>query len=118
MIELHSFFTFWVFILVIFHKYTHKIFSLPYLTFIVFTTSIYISYIEPAAFYVRYDDKIYEINGYKKIILDIIFHFSVFIFIYSIYGFEPFLTNWKIISSLILILIYIFLYNPSEIYFL
>lgn len=119
MIKLQLYFTFWVLLLVIFHKYTHKVFSLPYLIFIVLTSSIYIFYINPGKFYIRYNNgELYELQGYKKIIVDIIFHYCVFAFIYLTYGMEPFFNNWKIISSLLLMLIYTLLYCPSDIYFL
>ena len=60
MIELQSYFTLWILILVIFHKYTHKIFSLPFLIFIILTSSIYIFYINPGKFFIKFDNKIYE----------------------------------------------------------
>lgn len=39
-----------------------------------------------------------------------------FIFIYLNYGIEPFFSNWKTIPSLLLIFIYILLYNPAIVY--
>ena len=119
MIDLLSYFTFWVLLLVIFHKYTHKVFSLPYLIFIVLTLSIYIFYINPGKIYIRYTNgERNELTGYKKIVVDIIFHYCLFAFVFLTYGMEPFFNNWKIISSLLLMLIYILLYCPSDIYLL
>lgn len=39
-----------------------------------------------------------------------------FIFIYLNYGIEPFFNNLKIIPSLLLIFLYILLYNPCVVY--
>jgi hypothetical protein len=66
----------------------------------------------------RINGELHEITGYKKIMVDIIFHYCVFAFVFLTYGMEPFFNNWKIISSLLLMLIYSLLYCPSDIYFL
>lgn len=115
---LFRYFTFWILLLVIFHKITHKIFSLPFLTFTILITALYISYINPAKYYFPYNDITYEITGYPKLIIDIIFHFATFLYIYRIYGYEPFFNNIKIVFSLILVLIYNLLNCASNIYHL
>jgi hypothetical protein len=120
MYNIHKFLTGWIFILVIFHNISSKYFSLPYLSFMVLFISLYLSYINPAKYYIEYtnnnENSIIVVDGYEKYLVDIIFHISPFIFIYYYYGFEPFFSNWKIIPSLILILIYLLIYNPSYIY--
>ena len=120
MYMIHKFITVWVFILVIFHNITSKYFSLSYLTFMVLLNGLYVSYINPSKYYIEYyhnnEKSIIIIDGINKNIVDIIFHIIPFIFIYLIYGFESFFTNWKIIPSLILLFIYLLIYNPANIY--
>lgn len=112
----YKYFTIWVFILILFHYITSYIFSLPFLSFIVLINGLYLSYINPAKYYIEYKDTIIILDGYKKNIADICLHIIPFAFIYFTYGFENFFTNWKLIPSLLLILIYLVIYNPSFIY--
>jgi len=115
---LQVFFTLWVFILVVFHKYTKKIFSLPFLTFIIMFMGFYISYINPRKYYIDYNGTQIIIDGYKKIILDFLFHIVPFFFIYFKYGIEPVFNNIKIIPSILLIILYNLSYCPDKIYHL
>jgi hypothetical protein len=112
---LHIFLTTWILILVLFHKISSKIFSLSFLTCMVLLVSSYISYINPRKYYLG---KTIIIEGYLKNLIDIFFHILPFIFICYYYGIEPFFNNWKIIPSLLLIILYLLLYNPSKVYHL
>jgi hypothetical protein len=120
MYMIHKFITVWVFILVIFHNISSKYFSLSYLTFMVLLNGLYVSYINPSKYYIEYyhnnEKSIIIIDGFKKYMIDIFFHIFPFIYICIIYGFEPFFTNWKIIPSLLLIFLYLLLYNPINVY--
>ena len=118
---MHKFLTIWIFILVIFHNITSKFLSLPYLTFTIILNGLYFSYINPTKYYIEYYNENnelseYILDGVKKNIMDIILHISPFIFIISKYGIESFFTNWKIIPSLLIVILYFLLYNPCNIY--
>jgi hypothetical protein len=113
---LQIFLTFWVFILVVFHNYSRKIFSLSFLTFIVMCMGLYISYINPGKYYINYNGYKIIIAGYTKLVIDIYFHIIPFFFIYFTYGIESFFDNWKIIPSILLIILYNLLYCPEKIY--
>ena len=120
---IHKYLTLWIFVLVIFHNTSSNFFSLPYLTFMILFNGLYLSYINPRKYYIEYYDdnnekSIIIIDGIKKNIADIFFHIIPFIYIYNIYGFESFFTNWKIIPSLLLIFIYLLIYNPTTIYYI
>jgi hypothetical protein len=115
---LQIYLTLWVFILVVFHKFTRKIFSLSLLTFIVMFMGLYISYINPRKYYVNYNGNTIIIDGYTKNIIDIYFHIIPFFFIYFTYGIEPFFNNWKIIPSILLIILYNLIFCPEKIYHL
>ena len=110
---LQIFLTTWILILVLFHKISSKIFSLSFLTFSVLLNSLYISYINPRKYYIG---KTIIIEGYLKNLIDLFFHILPFVFICYYYGIEPFFNNWKIIPSLLLIILYLLLYNPSNVY--
>ena len=119
--HIHKFLTSWVFVLVIFHNITSKFLSLPYLTFAVILNGLYFSYINPTKYYIEYYNENNELSEYilegvNKNIMDIVLHISPFIFIISKYGIEPLFSNWKMIPSLLIILLYFLLYNPCHIY--
>jgi hypothetical protein len=113
---IYKFLTIWIFILVLFHTFTSKFFSLSFLSFIVLFKGLYLSYINPTKYLIIYKDSIIVIDGYKKIIVDLFLHILPFIFIYYNYGLEPVFNNWKLIPSLLLLIFYLLLYNPSDIY--
>jgi len=115
---IYKFLTTWIFVLVLFHKITSKIFSLPFLTFLILFMSLYISYINSTKYFLEYKKKTFVIDGYIKNLIDFYFHICPFLFIYFNYKIEPFFNNWKIIPSLLLIIIYISFYNPYKIYHL
>ena len=121
---LQKYLTLWIFILVIFHKFTNKIFSLPFLTFTIMVMGLYISYINPRKYYFYYNGNDNDnengneiiIDGYIKNIIDIVFHISPFIYMVFIYGIEPFFINLKIIPSILLLILYNLIYCPERIY--
>jgi hypothetical protein len=115
---LQKYFTIWILILVIFYKLSSKIFSLPFLTFIILFMGLYISYINPTKYFIEYKNKIYIIDGFEKNLLDIYLHIFPFLFIYLKFGIEPFFNNIKIIPSLLLIILYNLLYCPNKLYHL
>jgi hypothetical protein len=113
---IHDFFTIWVCVLIIFHNFTQKIFSLSFLTFIVMFMGLYFSYVNPRKYYIEYNDKEIIIDGYSKYAVDILLHILPFVFIYFNYGIEPFFNNWKIIPSLLLIILYNLIYCLEKVY--
>ena len=113
---IYKFFTIWVFVLILFHTFTSKFLSLPFLSFIVLFKGLYFSYINPTKYLIINENSTIVIDGYKKIIVDLIFHILPFIFICYNYGLEPVFNNWKLIPSLLLANLYLLLYNPCEIY--
>ncbi len=115
MLNFYNFFTVWIFILVLFHQYTHKIFSLPFLTFIVMINGLYFSYINPGKFVLHDGDIEYQIVGLEKFIVDAFLHIGVFLFILQNYTLDS-IFDAKIFASILLIALYSIIYYPSDIY--
>ena len=116
MLYIFRFFTVWVFLLTIFHEYTHKYLSLPFLTFIVMMKGLYFSYVNPKKYVIYLDDKNkYIIDGNEKLFLDLVMHIGVFCFAYYKYGIDSILSK-KVFSSILLMGIYQLFYNTPEIY--
>ena len=108
---IYKFFTFWVFLLVLFSKYTYKYFNLEYLTFIVLTVGLYLSYINPRFYRFELFGKQYELRNTleKFFIADLIFHIATFYYVYEVYGEEYRKLdnkNNRTLNSLLLLLVY------------
>lgn len=115
MLNIFDFLTVWVFILVLFHKITNKIVSLPFLSFIVMFNGLYFSYINPGKFVLKDCQRTYEIVGYEKLLGDIFCHVGIFIFIYAIYGMES-IFNEKLLPTVLLLALYGTIYYAPDIY--
>lgn len=115
MLNIFDFFTVWVFILVLLHKFTHKIVSLPFLTFIVMFNGLYFSYISPGKFVLKDCNTKYELNVYEKLLVDMFCHIGIFMYIYVVYGIES-IFNKKILPTVLLLALYGTLYYPPDIY--
>lgn len=113
------FFTIWNIILVLFHKYTHKYFELLYLSYVTFMVGLYFSTVNPRKITFYFGDKTIIINKwYTLILIDILFHFGVFLFVYFKYYkyYKNVDTNMLLFNSVILITIYICMICPSKVY--
>lgn len=81
------FFTTWLLILVIFHKYVHPYVNLLLLAFVTATIGLYFSFINPRRFVFYMQGERYEYTGLEKfIIVDMFFHLLVLYFVWSMYG--------------------------------
>jgi hypothetical protein len=118
---IYKFFTFWVFLLVLFSKYTYKYFNLEYLTFIVLTVGLYLSYINPRFYRFELFGKQYELRDTleKFFIADLIFHIATFYYVYEVYGDEYRNLdnkNNRTLNSLLLLLVYYLLIDFDNLY--
>lgn len=114
--NIHMFFTLWVLILVLFHKWSHKYIDLIYLTFVVMISGLYISTIHPRQYNFWLFDERYTLKSWDRfIIADMFFHIGAFIFIASVYK-SKFRPNQKFFSAVALICLYSLIINPKDIY--
>lgn len=114
--NIHYFFTTWVVILVIFHKYTHKYLDLLYLTFVTCLIGLYISYIHPQKYDFILNYKNYTIKSLDKFILvDLLFHIIAFLFIFAKYN-HKFELNIPFLNSICIILLYSISMNLYQVY--
>ena len=114
-----KFFTTWVLILIIFHKYIHNYINLLYLSFITLICGLYLSFINPRKFVFYFDGKKYIYNGIEKfIIVDMFFHILVFYFVYTHYNIYYRTSGYdvKLIWALLIILLYVIFTNIKKIY--
>lgn len=111
------FFTTWNVILVLFHKYTHKIINLLFTSFVVLIISMYISYINPKYYLFKFDNKEYVFKGNNKLFLiDLPMHIGVFVFIYLIYYKYYKKNNLTIPITICFLLFYFVFFNTPKIY--
>ena len=109
------FFTIWNLILVLFHKYTHRYFELMYLSYITFMVGVYFSTVNPRK--IVFKNLVID-KWYDLLIIDLIFHFGVFLFVYFKYYeyYKNTNTNIMLLSSVALLILYICMINPEKIY--
>lgn len=114
------FFTFWVFILVVFHQYTFKYFDLLYLTFIVLLGGSYISFINPGKYILKLpDDTDIEFSGiHRFIIVDLAIHLFMFLFIYYWYYnyYKSHIDMNRYIHTALLIMVYMIIITVCFMY--
>lgn len=114
------FFTFWNILLVIFHKYTSQYVDLLYLSFIVLVVGLYLSFINPAKFMLRFGEKKVYFTGLEKFVFcDLLSHSLVFVYVlYLTYGTKKLLRagDVQLFVSIMIIVAYIILVNVKYVY--
>ena len=114
--NVHTFFTTWVFLLILFHKFTSKYFNLLYLAWVTCLVGLYLSYVNPRKYNFTLFDESYELNRADKFILvDMFFHIGVLVFAITMYNSKHKIDN-KFIASLSLIILYFATVNTKELY--
>lgn len=114
-----KFFTTWVFILAICHRYLHQYVNLLYLSFITMIVGFYLSFINPRRFVFYFENERYEYTGIQKfIIVDMIFHILVFTLLAEKYGsfYNGGGIDSRLCVALLVICIYIYMYDPQRVY--
>jgi len=112
--------TAWSFALILLHKWTYRYINLLFLSGTVLVLALYISYIKPG--YIKYHDLqgSYKITGHVKVTIDLLFHCLPFVFVWFKYGkyYGGHRVKWSIATSnaSVLLLIYLIMFNPKEIY--
>lgn len=109
------FFTAWIFLLDIFHLYTHQYFDLVYLNLLVISIGSIISFIYPRKYTIVIQDKKYIFDGFTKLFSIDLLHVMMFILIILKYGSTKF-TYPKFIASILLLCLYMILLDPKHIY--
>jgi len=117
--NIYLFFTFWMIILTLFHKYVYKYVNLLYLSFITLIIGIYMSYINPREFkFILFHESYTLKSGDKLLIVDLFAHLFIFLYIYSIYHkyYTPFRVDTPLLLSIVILLIYTFSINIKNLY--
>ena len=117
--NIYLFFTFWLIILTLFHKYVYKYVNLLYLSFVTLIIGSYMSYINPREFTFVLFNESYTLRGIEKtIIIDLFAHLLIFVYIYSLYYkyYTPFRVDIALLLSISILLIYIFSINIKNLY--
>ena len=109
--------SYWNFALVSTHKYTARYINLLVFSALVFCYSLWISYGYPGFYQIN---KHYIISGWRKSLVDVLFHFGPFAFVFLMYG-KYYLTqnplwSWQTANALIIMLIYLALFDPVQVY--
>ena len=113
------FFTLWNLVLVVFHKYTHKYFHLLYLSYVTLMVGMYFSMVHPAQCVYYYKDKKIVIDKWFYLaIIDILFHITVFLFVYFKYFkyYQSVNPDKLLLTSVLLLSFYLCIIDPTKVY--
>lgn len=113
--NLHLFFTSWLFLLVVFHRYTHMYIDLLYLSFVVLCVGLYISYVHPRFYRFVLFDKEYKLTGVDKFMIDLFFHLGIFWFVYLNYSGSTRI-DYKFLVAVFLLCLYSIMIKVSSVY--
>ena len=116
MTAVHHFFTFWVVLLIIAHRYTSPHIDLLYLSFVTMIMGIYLSYIHPR--YYKFDlqgEHVISKPIDKFLIIDLVFHILAFVYIATKYGRQS-TTDLKFTSALAIFSVYMIVINSTQVY--
>lgn len=115
-----KFFTTWVLVMALFHKYVFDKVNLLFLSWMTCIVGLYFSFINPRKFVFYFEGLKYEYTGLEKfIIVDILFHVLVLIAIYQYYGayYKSIgLGNSQTLIALVIMMIYLAMFDVKKIY--
>ena len=102
------------------HEITHPIFNLLFLSALVAIGGLYISNVSPRAYYLQVQDTTVVLDGWKTIVIDVLFHIAPFIFVWFAYSHYYFAscrnTIVPLLNSLILVIVYAATARRAELY--
>jgi hypothetical protein len=109
------YFSTWVLLLVVFHKYTHDFIDLYFISGIVFVLSMFVSYISPGYLNYEQNGNVYKIEGPLKVLIDVTIHILPFVFISLYYG-QNIQSGLCLSNAMLIMLIYLILFDPKRVY--
>lgn len=120
-----KFFTLWNAVLcMVGHAYTHRMFDLQYMSFIVMALGCYMSYIDPGFFKIRCggnNNTTIRIEGTLKLVMDLVLHIGVFAYIAAKYheyyaSLQYSSHQLMYVRTLLVFAVYLMLVDPSDQY--
>ena len=110
------FFTIWNIIFLVFHRFTSAFFDLVYISFITMMIGLYLSFVNPKFFAMKFMGKKYIVREWPhKLPIDAI-HILIFIIALYLYGGSYTLKDMKLLNTILLFILYISLFNAAKIY--
>lgn len=107
----------WIWILVILHQYTSNVFNLLFLTLFVWIGGAYISFIYPKYYMFKFGSIEIKIEQFITLLaIEIIFHFLLFVFVFTHYRNKYILFSYQTLNSVLLLIVYYFLIDIQQIY--
>lgn len=105
------FFTVWNILFLVFHQVTSKHFDLLYMSFIVMTVGLYLSFVNPKYFVWSGGNMIKDWKS--KIVIDIV---HVVMFLFAMFFIKKPRHHLKLINTLLVMILYISLVDPEKVY--
>lgn len=112
------FFTTWNLLLFIMHPISHRYVNLLYLAFITTMVGLYLSFVNPNRFVLRFGKTKYYFTGLEKFFLvDVTFHILVLVYAMYLYHVHYALPGWReTCGALLVLLLYVWSVNIVRVY--
>lgn len=112
-----KFFTTWVFLLVVFHKYTATKINLVLLVVVVFVVGSYFSFIYPQLYKVNIGNDVYVYHSTMRLLVaDILIHAGMLVFIILKYSNYYHVLSSQTYNAILLMLVYLLLFSTHNVY--
>lgn len=114
--NVHLFFTLWVLLLMVFYKYTLEYFDMLYLVLIVFCIGCYVSFIDPRYYVAYVFGEEYKFEGLARFCCVDMIHLMLLMVVLCNKVFTDDRNIYKTLNSILLVIIYIGMIDPVQIY--
>lgn len=116
-VDIMKFFTVWVIILVVLHRFTSSRINLVFLTLTVFVIGSYFSFVYPRLYKLHIGDSTYIYSSIQRfIIVDCLAHFCTFAFVALLYADTYQLMSSQTLVAFALVMVYLYLFKTTSVY--
>lgn len=112
--NIHLFFTTWLFMLIVFAKYTHKYIDLHFLSLLVLCIGLFMSFVTPRKYVIVLQNKEYAFSSWNRLLCIDVLHLLMFciVYLYVPYRF----TLDKYVAAIIMFLFYFLIVDTNKVY--
>lgn len=111
-----QFFTNWFLVVILLNYYVSRVIDIHFLAFFVCLTFLYIQYITPRQLFVIDNNTRYLIEDLDLLLISVIFHIIPLVYVLIYIPFNTKDAYLRITNAILLLLVYINIYNPETVY--
>lgn len=118
-LDISKYFTSWIILLVISHRYTSKVFNLILLTLLTCVGGLYISFVYPKFYQFQFSSLQITVSTFtERSITEFFIHFLLLLFVLNIYNDNYMFFSSQSLNSIIFIIVYLLMIDVRKVYHL